>query len=387
MSIMERQAMRIPPIVNLVLACMTISMGIWTCAPKKSGDSGAREFPVIAVNKMDVETDVYFVADIQAVRNVEIRARVNGYLEKIFVDEGGTVREGQLLFKINDEEYLAARNSAHADLKSAEAGMKSAQVEMERVRILVEKNVLAPTEMDLARAKIEIANAQIDQAKAQQAAAQIKVDQASIRSPFDGVIDRIPNRLGSLISEGTLVTTLSDISAMNVYFKVSEIDYLRFVRSNENAIDSLMKVDVELVLADGSINASKGRIETVQNEFEEGTGALALRARFANKGNLLKHGSTGRLKIHRLIKDAVVVPQKSVMEIQDKNYVFVVDKNNQVRLQSFLPLARHEGLYIVSEGLAPGERIIYEGVENLREGSVIVPVETAISAVYKTPGN
>jgi membrane fusion protein, multidrug efflux system len=362
----------------------------WGCAQKKdSGLNAPGEFPVTVVHTMDVVTDLYFVADIQALRNVEIRARVKGYLEKIYVDEGGTVSDGQLLFKIDDEEYIARLNSATANLKSAEASMKTTQIELERVRMMVEKNVLAKTELDLATAKVEIAKAGIDQAKAQIASAQINLDHTNIRSPFNGVIDRIPNKLGSLISEGTLLTTISDISAVNVYFKVSEIEFLQYIKSkaNEVALDTLMKIEVELVLADGSIHPAKGRIETVQSEFEEGTGALALRARFANPGNLLKHGSTGRIKIHRRIKNAILVPQKAVMEIQDKNYVFLVDENNQVQMKSFLPLQRYEGFYIVKEGLKPGQKIIFEGVGNLREGSIIKPLETKITEVYKLPGN
>ena len=215
-------------------------------------------------------------------------------------------------------------------------------------------------------------------------AAKVKLNNTSIRSPFDGVINRIPSKLGSLIQEGDLLTTISDISAMNVYFRVSETDYLKFVKSRADAFERLTKIDVELVLADGSIYPGKGRIEAIESEFEEGTGALALRARFVNTDNLLRHGSSGRIKIKRSFPGALLVPQKSVMEIQDKDYVFTVDANNMVVMQSFVPLQRFQDYYIVRQGLEKGQRIVYEGVENLREGMIVRPLAISVDEAYKS---
>jgi membrane fusion protein (multidrug efflux system) len=193
---------------------------------KTNEEKEINEIPVTEVVTKDITTQLEYVADIQAAQNVEIRARVEGYLEQIYVDEGKFVKKGQPLFKINDEEYVAALNSAKADLKAAEAELKTAEVELERVKLLVEKNVIAKTEVDLANAKLEIAKARIEQTKAHEIAAAVKLAHTQIKSPFNGIIDRIPFKLGSLISEGTLLTTLSDIEAVNVYFKVSEIEYL-----------------------------------------------------------------------------------------------------------------------------------------------------------------
>ena len=364
--------------------------GCFFCSCSRQQDQQAPtmgEFPVTVVNSMDVVTDLSFVADIQAFRNVEIRARVNGYLEQIYVDEGKNVSEGQLLFRIDDEEYKAQLNRAEANLKSAEAQKKTAEVEMERVRLLVDKNVIAKTEMDLARAKLDVAKAVIEQSQAEKTSAAVKLQHTNVKSPFSGVIDRIPLKLGSLISEGTLLTTISDISSMNIYFQVSEIQYLTYVATNANALDTLKKIKVELELADGTIYSTKGKIETIESEFEAGTGVLSLRARFENPDRLLKHGSTGKVKIKKLLNGALVIPQKSVMEIQDKNYVFVVDDKNMVMLKSFTPLDRVGDFYVVQDGLKSGERIIYEGVQNLREGTVIKPKETSLSEIYSMTNN
>lgn len=347
---------------------------------QKNEITETNEIPVTQVFVKDVTTVLEYVADIQAIKNVEIRARISGYLEEIYVDEGKPVKKGQILFKINDEEYVAALNSAKADLKAAEAEYKTAEVELERVKLLVEKNVIAKTEIDLAIAKLEIAKARIEQAKAHQIAAEVKLAHTNIKSPFDGIIDRIPFKLGSLISEGTLLTTISDIEAVNVYFNVSEIEYLDYFKNSKS--DSIFKSQVELELADGSIFNAKGKIETMESEFEPGTGALAIRARFSNKDYLLKHGSTGKIKIIQKVKNAMLIPQKSVLEIQDKNYVFTVDKNNMVSMKSFRPLTRYGNYYLVSSGLEPKETIVYEGVQTLREGSIIKPVPVDNNMVY-----
>ncbi len=349
---------------------------------KTDEETETNEIPVTEVVSKDITTQLEYVADIQAVQNVEIRARVEGYLEQIYVDEGKPVKKGQLLFRINDEEYAAALNSAKADLKAAEAELKTAEVELARVKLLVEKNVIAKTEVDLANAKLEIAKARIEQAKAHEIAAAVKLAHTQIKSPFNGIIDRIPFKLGSLISEGTLLTTISDIEAVNVYFKVSEIEYLDYFKDRKN--DAMLSGMVELDLADGSTFNAVGKIETMESEFEPGTGALAIRARFNNKDHLLKHGSTGKVKIKQNIKNALLIPQKSVVEIQDKNYVFITDNNNMAILKSFVPVGRYGDYYVVGGGLAAGEQIVYEGVQNIREGSIIKPVKADKSKVYQT---
>jgi membrane fusion protein (multidrug efflux system) len=341
----------------------------------------AKEYPIIEVFTKDITSKLEYVADIHAVQNVEIRARVEGYLEAILVDEGKNVTKGQSLFQINQEEYQAELNRAKANLKSALAETKSAEVELERVKLLVEKNVIAKTELDLAEAKLEIAKAKIEQAKADEIAASVKLANTSIRSPFNGIIDRIPYKIGSLISEGSLLTTISDVEYVNAYFKVSEVEYLKYFNNKEN--DSLLNSKVQLILADGTVYPYFGKIETMETEFEIGTGALAVRAKFKNPNKILKHGSTGKIVINEVLRNSIIIPQKSTLEIQDKNYVFIVDNNNMVSMKSFKPLQRYGDFYIVSEGLKPGDKIVYEGVQSLREGKVIKPNMIDMNEILK----
>lgn len=362
--------------------CLAAFLSCSSPQDKQAAGVEATDVPTTTVFQKDIIAPVDYVASIQALQNVEIRARIQGYLEEIYVDEGKEVVKGQLLFKINDQEYQAKYNSAKAYLRSAEAEFKSSMVELERVKLLVEKSVIAKTEIDLAEAKVETAKAKIEQAKADEVEAQVKLMNTQIRSPFNGVIDRIPFKLGSLIDAGTLLTTISDIHAVHVYFNVSEIEYLKYLKERFNKKDSVPYNVVELQLADGSMYNQRGKVETMESEFEAGTGALAFRARFENPQKILKHGSSGKVRITETLRQAMLVPQKSTLEIQDKNYVFTVDKNNMLIMKSFVPLQRIGDYYVVKSGLSAGDRFVYEGVQSLREGGIVHPVEVSDSLVY-----
>lgn len=365
-----------------VISVIVFSIGLFSCKKQVNDTTelnAQNQFEVIHVIRKDVITNLEYVADIQAVKNVELRARVEGYLDQILVDEGNTVRKGQVLFKINDEEYRAALNKAIANLKVARAEAQSAQIELDRVKLLVEKNVVAKTELDLAKAKLSIAEANIEEAQAEESHAAIRLSNTEIKSPFDGTIDRIPFKMGSLIREGDLLTSISDINSVYVYFNVSEIEYLEYFRSNKD--DSLFNQKVELVLADGTVYPIKGKIETMGSEFEQATGAISLRAIFNNRDNLLKHGSTGKIQLKESIKGALLVPQRSTLEIQDKLFVMVVE-NNMTKLKSFDALQRYGHFYIVKSGLSEKDVIVFEGIQNLQEGSIIQPVMISEEEVF-----
>lgn len=369
------RAFGFPHLRNLVFLLPVLSFltalvfsGCNGLSTEDNGQTVKEVFPTLYPLQQDVDLQVDYSAGIKAIRNVEIRARVEGYLDQILVDEGQRVVKGQLLFKINDEEYRAALNKARAQIKVAEAEVASAQIEMDRIRLLVEKSVVTRTELDLAQAKLEIAKARIEEARSEEARALLKVSNTEIRSPFDGVVNLIPFKMGSLIREGDLLTTLSDVSRVYAYYNVSEVEYLEGLAGDKD--DSLRRSRVELVLADGSIFPAPGRIETMAGEFDKETGSIALRAVFDNKNYLLKHGSTGKIRLHRFIRHAMLVPQKSTLEIQDKLFVFVVN-NNMVSLKSFKPLQRLGQYYIVADGLNRKDIIVYEGVQNLQEGQMI----------------
>ena len=328
-------------------------------------------FPVVRVIQQDISIPLEYVANLNAFQNVEIRARVEGYLEKILVDEGQRVEKGQLLFQINSEEYAAELKRASANLNSAEAEAKAAKVERERIRLLVDNNVVSSTDLDLAEAKLEIAISKIAQAKAEQSMAELKVANTNIRSPFNGVIDRIPFKIGSLIEEGTLFTTISDVTTIYAYFNISEFEYLTFFSDLQN--DASFRSNVKLILADYNEYPISGKLETMESQFETGTGAIGIRASFKNPEGLIKHGASGKIRLTERRANVLLVPQKSTLEIQDRNFVFTVDNSNMVMMKSFLPLGRYGDFYIVGDGLTPNDLFIYEGIQSVREGMVITP--------------
>ena len=328
--------------------------------------------PVLTLEQKDTLLQTAYVADIQAVKNVEIRARVKGFLESIYVDEGHLVKKGDPLFKINDEEYKVALSKTKAALSNAIAAAKASEVEVQRVQILLDKQVVAASELEVAQARLAADNANIDEARAAVRSAENHLSYTLIRAPFDGLIDRIPLKAGSLIDEGALLTSLSDISSMYAYFSIPENEYLQYERTRQSAPDQ-HSTEVRLTLADGSSYPYPGKIETVEGEIEQNTGSIDFRARFPNPQKLLRHGATGRLFLSNEIDDVFLIPQKSVFDIQDKSYVYVLTRNNTLRMRNFTPLTRISGAYLVRDGIQSGERILYEGAQNVREGMTILP--------------
>lgn len=330
------------------------------------------EYPVVQLAVIDTTLEKEYVAQIQSVKNVEIRSQANGFIKKIFVDEGQFVKEGQLLFQLNAERYQNEVEKTAAIVGSAQAEMAAAEVEVRRVKILADKNVISKTELELAEAKYKIAKAKVAEAKANQSNAQLMLSYAYVKAPFSGVINRIPLKLGSLVNEGSLLTTISDVQSMFAYFNLSEREYLQYIDTKKK--DSAQHSNnVYLQLADGKRFPLMGKIETMETEINSSTGSLAFRARFQNMDGMLKHGSTGKVLLTTRTNDVVLIPQKSVFEIQDKNYVYVLDKNNKVSIKNIVPGARAGNAYLIKNGLASGDRILYEGNQTISEGQVITP--------------
>jgi RND family efflux transporter MFP subunit len=358
-------------VTRYILPLMLFTAGCTANGSKENKNTPA-ELPVVKLSQKDTVLYRDYVTDIQAVKNVEIRGRVQGFLETIFVDEGQTVKKGQPLFKINDQEYVTELAKAKANVTSAIAEAKGAELEASRTKILVEKNVITKSELELAEAKLKAALAKIDEARAEQTNAETKLSFTYILSPFDGVIDRIPLKTGSLIDQGTLLTTISDIHEIYAYFNVSENEYLQYEKAISKDPHAQNNV-IELILSDGSKYAYSGKIETLDGQFDNNTGSIAFRARFSNPEKLLKHGASGKVRLTTEEDNVILIPQKSVFEIQDKNYVFLVDKNNVARMRSFIPKTRIDQYYIIQSGLSAGDVIVYEGVQNIRDGAVIKP--------------
>lgn len=320
-----------------------------------------------------VQTDTSYVSEyvgeIRSIQNVEIRSRLNGYLEQVLVDEGEEVRSGQVLFTINSSVYQQQLLSAKATLKSVLTELKSAELELDNVKSLHAKNIASDTELEVAAAQAEGLKAKMEESETAVELAQLMLSFTQVKAPFDGIINRIPNKKGSLVEEGTLLTTISDNKDMFVYFSVSERDYLDYVMDAKKNQEQI----VSLVLANDKVYPQKGRIETVEGEIDPSTGNIAFRARFSNPDHILRHGGTGKILLRNALHNALLIPQKSTFDRQENLCVFVVDSDSIVRVRNIVPQVRLPRLFAVSSGLSPHDKIIYEGVQLVKEGDKILP--------------
>lgn len=346
--------------ITLIISCFSKS--------KKEADN-IEKFQVINPVISDTVYTNEYVAEIQSVQNVEIRARVKGFIEKIYVDEGKSVQAGQVLFTLSSKEFKEDLLQANAQLKSALAELKSIEVSTKNTRLLVEKNIVSKSELETAEARKEALEAKIEESKSAISVAELNLSFTQIRAPFGGVLNRIPNKTGSLVEEGTLLTTISDNREVFAYFNVSEKDYLDYITSSEKGKSK----EVSLLLSNGNLYSRKGIIETTESEFNRSTGNLAFRAKFPNPDQILKHGSSGKVLVKNELKSALLIPQKSTFEIQENTYVYVLGNDNTVQMRKIIPSIRLPHLYVVSSGLSLNDQIIYEGIQRVKEGDKIIP--------------
>lgn len=324
-----------------------------SCTTKKEEKEEEVKFTVTSPVVIDTSFTKQYVSQIRSIRNIEIRAQEKGYLQNIYVDEGQFVKKGQLLFKIMPGLY-------QAELLKAQAEAKGAEIELQNAKTLADKNIVSKNEQALAQAKLE-------QARAEVALAKLHLSFTEIRAPFDGTIDRIPLKLGSLIDEGELLTSLSDNSKMFAYFNVSEPDYLEY----QNNVKGRSSSTVDLLLANGETLKYKGKVEVIESEFDNETGNIAFRASFPNSDKLLKHGETGKVLMTAPIKNALIIPQKATYEIQDKKFVFVVEKNNVLKSVEITVKGEIPDLYIVDSGITAADKIVLDGLQKANDDDKI----------------
>lgn len=352
------------------------------CNNNKQQSTSGDTYPVVEVAAMDTAVYTDYVTELHATQNVEIRTRVNGYLEKNWVDEGAHVHKGQLLFTINSQEYQQELAKAKAQYKSAIANVKAAELELKNVTNLRKDNIVSVTELELARNRLDAQKAIMEEALAHQQHAQFKLSQTEVRAPFDGVINRIPHKMGSLIEQGTLLTTISSSEEVYAYFDVSEREYLSFAKRRKES--TVSGEQVKLILADGEEHAELGKIETVEGAIDANTGTIAFRARFKNSGKLIKHGASGKVRVYQQLKNVLVIPQKSCFEVQDKLFVYVINQSGKVHARNITIAHRMPHLYVIKSGLKAGENIVYEGVQRLKNDQTIKPSHTSMARIIQT---
>jgi len=337
------------------------------CSTEKEETVEVQTLEVSTPIAIDTTIQQEFVADIHAVQNVEIRARVKGYLDRILVDEGKQVKRGQIMFTINSQEYVTDLAKAKSVLSQASAELKAEELTLVNTRLLVDKNVISKNQLAISLAKVDGLKAKREEALAHVRAAELKVEHSNIRAPFDGIVDRLPFKRGSLVDEGTLLTTLSDNQNVFAYFNVSEQEYLAF--SDQGGVNK--SATVRLVLANGESYPQQGLVETIEGEFDKNTGNIAFRARFSNPNKLLRHGASGKVQLPKKVSGYWAIPQKSVFEIQEKSYVFVKDASGIVKMKSIVPDLRIPHFYLVKSGFSSKDTVLIEGIQLVKQGQKI----------------
>ncbi len=309
----------------------------------------------------DVTQTDEFVCQIHSRRHIEVRALERGYLESIKVKEGQAVKAGQLLFKLLPVIYKAKLHADQAELQGAEIALRNSQK-------LFDEDIVSDQELAMSKAERAKAMAKVELAKAELAF-------TDIRAPFDGIVDRQFEQQGSLTEEGDMLTTISDNEVMWVYFNVPESDYLDFkaipqIDDPENPQQLVLPdTKIELELANGKVfGHDAGNTVTIESTFDSETGNIQFRADFPNPENLLRHGQTGTLLIHRKLAGAIVIPQRATFEILDKQYVYVVDAEGVVHQRKITVAHETDDLFVVESGLGVDEKIVFEGVRQVHDG-------------------
>ncbi|MFT6167630.1 MAG: membrane fusion protein (multidrug efflux system) [Vicingaceae bacterium] len=310
-------------------------------------------FQVTKPLRQDTSIIQEYVCQIHSISHIEIRSQERGFLQTFYVDEGQSVKKGQMLFEIMPSLYKAEYSKAQAEANLA-------KIEYLNTKALSDSNIVSINELAMARANYDKAIAELE-------VANVHLGFTKIKAPFNGIIDRFHVRLGSLVDEGEFITTLSDNSEMWVYFNVPEVEYLDYMSEKHDS----EKTKVNLKMANNKLFGYTGIVETIEADFNNETGNIPFRATFPNPEKLLRHGETGSIQMITNIKGALLIPQKATYEVLDKKFVFVIDKENKVRSREISIQEELQHLFIIKSGLQEDDKILLEGIRKVREGDEI----------------
>jgi len=302
----------------------------------------------------DMKLNDEYVCQIRAIQHIELRSLEKGYLQKKYVDEGQFVRQGQMLFQIKPNIYKA-------DVEKSQAEVDLNKIELQNNKALVAKDVISKTESAMSAAKLAKSEAELEMSETH-------LGFTEIRAPFSGLIGKFGDvRTGSLLDEGALLTTLSDNHKMWVYFNVPEVRYLNYMKNKRNNTPQT----VQLKMANQEVYPEVGTQEIIESDFNNTSGNIAFRATFNNPHSLLRHGETGTVLWPKLIKKAIIIPQKSTFEILDKKFVLVVDKQGVLHEREIVVAEEAPNVFILKSGISPDEMYLIEGQNKLSKGDKI----------------
>jgi len=337
----------------LILLCLVGILSNTACQHKKEAEHLESTYRITSPIKIDTVVFQEYVSQVHSIQHIELRALERGYLQKVFVDEGQHIKKGQLMFQIMPLIYEAEKQRAEAEADFAE-------IEFSNTQSLADSNIVSYNELAMSRAKLAKATAELNLAKAH-------LGFTEIRAPFDGIMGRFQVRLGSLLEEGELLSTLSDNSKMWVYFNVPEAEYLDY--ASTTGLDNMP--EVQFKMANNKNFSHSGIIETIEADFNNETGNIAFRATFPNEKGMLRHGETGNILMPVSFNDALIIPQKATFEVLDKKFVYVVDDTDTLRSTEITIAHEIPHLYVVSEGLNANDKILVEGLRKVKNNQEI----------------
>lgn len=339
--------------ILLVLIVPVLLLSVASCHHGEHAKEEEATFKVTTPIKKDTTVFKEYVAQIRSSQHIELRALEKGYLQSIYVDEGQFVKKGQLMFKIMPLIY-------QAEMEKAQAEADFAEIEYQNTKSLADNNVVSQKELALGKAKLDKAKAELNLAKAH-------LSFTDIKAPFDGIMDHFHVRLGSLVDEGELISTLSDNASMWVYFNVPEAEYLDFATRAK----ADQPLNVNLQLANHAMFDHAGKVETIEADFDNETGNIEFRATFPNPKRILRHGETGNVMMPVHVKNAVLIPQKATFEVLDKKYVFVVGKDGVVHSKEITIGQELPHIYAVTGGLSLDDHILIDGLRKVKNNDKI----------------
>lgn len=379
-------------VLKPIYALATLSLVfLASCDSKEEAPAAAnmiKTYQVLEVEPRSTTIQTDYPATIEGTENVEIRPKVDGFVDKILVDEGQFVKKGQLLFTISAPQYEQLVRTAKASVKSAEAAVSTAKLQVQKTKSLVEKGIVNKYELQEADLILQTRIAELAQAEANLVNANVNFGYTKIASPVNGVIGSITFKTGSLVSGSTVkpLTTVSNITDIYAYFSMNEKQLLEFIRNTKGA-DFNQKVAhfpaVSLMLSDGSIYPEKGKIGSVNGLINPQTGTARIRATFSNKLNLLRSGGSAQILIPREISNEFLIPQRAISDIQGKKFAFVVEKGGVIRSVLVEMMEATSGqFYIVTKGLKSGDLVVLEGVQFLKDGMKVKTTKADPKEIY-----
>jgi membrane fusion protein (multidrug efflux system) len=374
-----------PPIFIMLASLLALAMFIGC----KAKETAAPPPPIVEVAEAistDVPVSIEFIGQLDSPQNVEVRARVEAFVEKVLFVEGTEVKEGDLLFELDKKPFKEQLAAATARLAESKAALNKYEKDVARLKPLAEKRAIPQQDLDNAIASVEVGKANVLSAQAQEESAKIDLGYCEMRAPISGLIGAKQVSIGELVGKGepTLMATISMLDPIWFYCNISEVQYLRAENETRRTGFNLPDLSISLILGDGSIHAAKGKIVFIDRAVDAKTGTLRMRAEFPNTDKVLRPGMFARIKVEAGTRtDSILVPERAVSELQGKNFMWVITADNKATQRPVKVGDGIDGNLLILEGLKVGERFVVEGLQKVREGSPVQP--KAIQQQAQTP--